>query len=419
MCVRPPLERYVQMLTRSRHAGFALIAAVAIIACGLRMAPVSAATAVVKIGVELPLSGADASQGTPMLDGVLLAAAQANAKAPKGLTFKVTALDEAVGGVHNPQQGATNVKSFSADTGVLGILGPLASNVAAAEIPIVNAAGIALISGSATNPDLTKTQKLRTTHPNDIDFFRVCATDDLQGAVGAQFAKEQGYKKVYVIDDNETYGKGLADVFAASFAKLGGDVLGHDHVTPNQQDFRALLTKVAATNPDAVFFGGVTATGGLLIRQQMSSAGLDPAKVAYLGGDGFQDPAYPQQAGAAGNNTYYTAATPNLAALPAARKFVADYKKRFGNEPSAYSANYYVAAQVLINAIEKSMKAYGGKVPTRALVLKELRETKNFPSILGTFSFDRNGDTTNPLFSIFAIKNQKEVWIKQIIAKRK
>ena len=402
------------------RAHIRFVAAVLVFALAAFTAPPGmAAGEPIKIGVELPISGADASQGTPMLNGATLAVEQANARAPKGVNFKISALDESVQGVHNPQQGATNVKSFIADAAVLGILGPLASNVAAAEIPIVNEARIALISGSATNPELTQSAKYRTTHPHEIEFFRVCATDDLQGAVGARFARDQGYDKIYVLDDNETYGKGLADVFAGAFAKFGGTILGHDHVTPNQQDFRALLTKVAAAKPDAVYFGGVTATGGLLIRQQMSSAGLDPAKVAYLGGDGFQDPAYPAQAGEAANNTFYTAATPNLAALPAARKFVAEYTARFGTAPSAYSANYYVAAQVLIRAIEQARRAYGGKLPTRELVLKELRETKNVHSILGTFSFDANGDTTNPLFSVFAIKNNKEVWLKQIVAKRK
>ena len=141
------------------------------------------------------------------------------------------------------------------------MFGPFNSNVAKAEIPISNDAGLAMIAASTTNPGLTNgedAKKLRISHPDVNTFFRVCTTDDRQGAVGAKFATKFGYKKVFIVDDNETYGKGLADVFEASFKADGGTVLGHEHLTKGQTDFKALLTKAESLGPDVIFFGGTT-----------------------------------------------------------------------------------------------------------------------------------------------------------------
>ena len=374
---------------------------------------------VIKIGVDFPVSGADAASGIAPQNGAILAIEEANKRAPAGVRFEAYPLDDAVGGVHNPQQGATNMKTFVADPAVLAVVGPFNSNVAAAEIPIGNAAGLAEIAPSTTNPKLTKTAQYRTSDPKLINFARVCSTDDLQGKAGASAAKALGFKKAYIVDDNETYGKGLADVFEASAKADGITVLGHDHITPNQQDFRALLTKVAAANPDVFYWGGVFATGGGLIRQQMASAGIDPAKVAFFSGDDFpQNKSFLSVAGAAANNTHATIPAPNVDADPAAKAFVKAFTERFHTAPSGWGPNGYVAAQVAVDAILRAYHANGNAVPTRAAVIKAVQATNLKNTVVGPISFDENGDVANPSMSLWEVKNNAWVFERKLPVKK-
>jgi branched-chain amino acid transport system substrate-binding protein len=375
----------------------------------------------IKIGVDLPVSGADASIGIPTQNGAVLAIEEANKNGFAGGKFKLEAslLDDAVQGKHDPAAGAQNVKTFIADSAVLAMVGPFNSNVAKSEIPLTNDSGLVQISPSNTNDGLTvgdDAKKLRTAHPDVNSYFRVCTRDSKQGSALAQVAAQRlGLKKVFVIDDNETYGKGLADVFDASFRQLGGTVLGHEHITANQQDFKALLTKVKSQNPDAVFFGGNTSTGGGLIRRQMSDVGM--AKTPYLGGDGISDDEFEKVAGDTANGSYMTAAAPDADKLPSAKTFVDAYKARFKSDVGPYSANAYAAAKIEIAAIEKAINDNGGKMPTRADVLKNVASTTGFDSPIGKIGFDANGDTTAPILSLFRVDNGKRVTIDQITVK--
>ena len=387
----------------------------AIVLCGTSM-PASAADQVIKIGLDFSVSGADAADNQPPQFGAMLAIDEANKNAPKGFHFEAMALDDAVAGIHNPQQGATNIRAMIADPAVLAVVGPGFSNVSAATIPLSNPVGLVQITTQATNPTLTKTAKFRTAFPNRPNYFRVCATDDLQGRADAEVAKSLHLERVYIIDDNETYGRGLAEVFEKRFRELGGTVLGHDHITAQQQDFKALLTKIASMSPQAIFFGGTTSTGGGLIRQQMPSSGLDPEHVAYLGGDGLNSKEFVRLAGGAADNIYYTVASPHLADTPAVRSFTAAYRDRYHSDLGAYSANGYVAGQTVIAAIESAIKKNHGAMPTRLQVLDAMRQTK-MESLIGPVSFDKNGDTTNPVFSVMHVKDGKQLYMSQITVK--
>jgi branched-chain amino acid transport system substrate-binding protein len=394
---------------------FAKTMAVAgVISLAASLVPTSAfsqSTNVIKIGIDLPVSGADASDGIPTRNGAVLAIEEA--KAPAGFAFVVDALDDAVQGKHNPAQGAQNIKTFIADPAVLAIVGPFNSNVAKAEIPLTNDAGLVQISPSNTNPGLTKGPVAASLRSNPINsYFRVCTTDDKQGGAGAQFARKLGYSKVFIIDDNETYGKGLADVFEADFKTDGGTVLGHEHITSGQQDFKALLTKAASLGPDFVYFGGTTSSGGGLVRKQMEDAGLKSA--AYFGGDGISDAEFITVTGDMANNSYYTVAAPETSKLASAAAFVAAYTKQFGATPGPYSANAYAIAQIEIAAIDKAIADGGGKVPTRAQVLANVAATKDIQTPIGKVGFDANGDTTNGILSLYAIKDGKAEFINQI-----
>jgi branched-chain amino acid transport system substrate-binding protein len=380
----------------------------------------SSGASVIKIGIDLPVSGADASDGQPTANGVILAVEEANKRGFAGGKYKLEAelLDDAVQGKHDPAAGAQNVKTFISDSAVLAMVGPFNSNVAKSEIPLTNDAGLAQISPANTNDALTvgdDAKKLRAAHPDQNAYFRVCTRDAKQGSALAEAAHKLGYKKVYVIDDNETYGKGLADVFDATFRRLGGTVLGHDHITANQQDFKALLTKAKAAGPDAVFYGGTTSTGGGLVRRQMADVGM--GKVGYLGGDGISDTEFLKVAGETANGTYYTFAAPDATRLPEAKSFVDAYKKRFGSDVGPYSANGYTAAEIEIAAIEKAMKDDGGAMPTRTAVLKNIAAMRDFPSPIGKVGFDANGDTTAPVLTVKKVENGEAKTIDQITVK--
>jgi branched-chain amino acid transport system substrate-binding protein len=381
----------------------------------------AAAGQTIKIGVDLPVSGADASIGIPTQNGAVLAVEEANKNGFAGGKFKLdtSLLDDAVQGKHDPAAGAQNVKTFIADSSVLAMVGPFNSNVAKAEIPLTNDAGLVQIAPSTTNDGLTigdDAKKLRTAHPDVNTFFRVCARDSRQGAALAQIAWQKlGYKKAFIIDDNETYGKGLADVFEASFKQLGGTVLGHEHTTANQQDFKALLTKAASLHPDVVFYGGTTSTGGGLVRKQMADAGL--GKTPYLGGDGISDDEFEKVAGDSANGSYMTVAAPDASKLPSAKAFIAAYTARFKSNVGPYSANAYTAAKIEIAAIEKAINDAGGKMPTRADVLKYVAATKDFDSPIGKVGFDANGDTTSPILTLYQVTGGKKVTIEVITLK--
>ena len=349
----------------------------------------------------------------------MLAVEQANAKSTRdGYTFVAYDLDDAVQGAHDPAQGAQNVKSFVADDAVLAMVGPFNSSVAQAQIPITNDAGLAQISPATTNPGLTKgadAAKLRTSHPDANAFFRVCTTDDRQGAAGARFARTLGSKKAFIVDDNETYGKGLADVFEAQYRAGGGSVLGHEHLTKGQTDYKALLTKAHALAPDLIFYGGTTVTGGALLRKQMGDTGL--GSVAFLGGDGISDAEFVSSAGEAADGVYYTVAAPETSRLPTATAFVSAYRKRWNANVGPYSANAYAATNIEIAAIERAMATNGGNVPTRAAVLANVAATTGFASPIGAIGFDKDGDTTAPILSVYKISGGKSTFVEQITLK--
>jgi branched-chain amino acid transport system substrate-binding protein len=367
------------------------------------LTPVRAAT-VVKIGVDLPMSGGEAPNGVPTNNGVLLAIDEAN-KAGGPYQFEEVLKDDAVNGVHDPAQGAKNMQELIADRAVVAIVGSFNSNVGKATIPITNDAGIVQISPAQTNPGLTKGPDAAALRKKPNNYFRVCTTDDIQGPVGADYAfKNLHARRVAILDDQETYGKGIADEFEKEFRRLGGAVLSHDGIPKGTQDFHAILTKIKAETPDLVYFGGVTTTGGGLIRKQMPDVGLN---VPYEGGDGIVEDEFLKVAGDAANGSYGTVASINVAKLPGAQAFVTAYRARFNSDPGAYSANAYVAAKILIDAV----RAAG---PDRAKVRAWVANLKNYKSIIGTFSFDRNGDTTDRVISIYEVKNGKWDWIEQL-----
>jgi len=391
----------------------ATASALALAGCAQHAIPplASNAATLIKIGVTLPITGVDASDGMPAAEAVRLAVADANTRdLVPGMTLQAVVLNDAVNGLHDPKRGADNMRTFVQDAAILGVIGPLNSNVAIAEIPVSNQASLALISPANTSPELTQGMHalaLRPSHPDDIAYFRVCTTDDVQGPAGAQYVYEQlKSRRAYVIDDTNTFGRGLADAWVGEFNGEGGQILAHEHVKVGTADFDALAQRVKAKHPDLVFFGGESATGGGQLRIALVKAGL--GSVPFASGDGIQNQEYFKIAGTAADNSYATVAAVNADALPSAGQFVRSYRATVHVPLGAYAANAYAATQALVNAIAEASADDRGAIPSRQEVLNKLQATNNLATVIGRFSFDKNGDTSEHMISIY--RAQRGSW---------
>jgi branched-chain amino acid transport system substrate-binding protein len=376
-----------------------------------------------KVGIELPMTGGEAPNGVPTANGVALAIDQI--KVP-GFNITVLQEDDAVNGQHNPEQGAKNMTTLVNDPSVVFVVGPYNSNVAAAEIPVGNAAGLAQCSPANTNPGLTKTwpsydyKALRATNPDKNAYFRTATTDDLQGAAGADIAfNTVKAKTAYVADDVEAYGKGLADVFATDFVKLGGKVVARDSIPTSTTDFSSYVTKLKGLTPDYVFYGGVTTSGIGLFRLQMAQQNLQ--SIPLGGGDGIVDGAvsvkssFLQISGAGAAGTYGTTAGPHdiaSDATPNQTDLAAAYKAKYNTEPGAYTAGAYACTQAFLQALKDVGASAGGDTgKLREAVRAYLADpSHSYASAVGTFNFDAAGDTSQKIVSYFSYDASTKDW---------
>jgi branched-chain amino acid transport system substrate-binding protein len=404
--------------------GLALLASVSLglVACGGSSGGTGGATkGTIKIGVDLPLSGNETSNGVPTKNGALFAIKQANdAGGVEGFKIDSLVLDDAVNGVHDPQQGAKNVQQFVGDTAVLAMVGPFNSNVARAEMPITSTANLPQISPSNTGECLTQVHPYcangepQSLHPGGkTHYFRVCTTDNIQGPALADYATKTLKKtNVYILDDRETYGKGLADNFEKQFTKDGGKVAGHDGFdAKSTDDFKSFLNKAKAANVDLVFFGGTDTNKGGIIRNQMKGI-ID---VPYMGGDGIQTDQYLKDAAANADGSYASVAAVNADKLPASAQFLKDYKAAYpsASDYGAYTANAYDAANIIIAAIRSAIKSNGGNMPDREKVRVAIAAT-DYNGAIGHTKFDANGDTTNKIISFYQVTSGKWTFVDQI-----
>jgi branched-chain amino acid transport system substrate-binding protein len=393
------------------------VAGVLLAACGNSGPTSPTIKGTIKIGIDLPVSGADASDGLPTQKGAQLAISKAgkvcgaSSHTDACFTLQDMALDDAVNGVHDPAQGAKNIQQFVSDSSVLGMVGPFNSSVARAEIPIGNSANLTMISPANTNECLTQepadghcagqAAKLRPTGKNN--YFRVCTTDLIQGPAAADFAfKKLSKTKVYVMNDQQTYGLGIAQNFAKQFASDGGTVLdsnlgGFDPGSATISDFKAKMNQAKSLGADVVFFGGTTATKGGLLRKAMQGI-LD---VPYVAGDGISGDQFLKDAAPNAANSYFTVAGPYPQKLSTATQFLVDYKAKYSEDAGAYSAQAYDAAAIIIAALGRAIDDAGGNMPTRDQVTAEVAKTKDFKGVIGTTSFDSSGDTSLKIITVY------------------
>jgi branched-chain amino acid transport system substrate-binding protein len=391
----------------SRRSTFKAVAGIAATASVGVSHSAFAADKVIKVGMSMSFTGADADSAARVASGAIMAFEEANAAGTvKGYKFEYIKLDDATAtaGQYDPAQAATNARKMVSDKAIVASLGPQMSGAGKAMAPILSAGGLATITPSSTNPDITDPKFAAQYKPNGkAIYFRTVATDAYQGPNMANYmADKLKVKTIFILDDSGAYGVGLADAFQAQAEKRGVKVLGRDRLDPKAADYAAILTKIKSLNPDAMYYGGVGQAGVKLMKQ---SYDIMP-KMIKAGGDGIYGADTLKGAGfPAVDGWYATNASPHVTEDPKAAKFSAAFNKRFGIFPIDYSATCYVGAQVIIAAAKQIVAA--GKEPTRDAIRDAIGGIKLADSLIGPVSFDANGDVTNKVISVFQVKQDK------------
>ena len=346
---------------------------------------------VVKIGHVGPTSGGIAHLGKDNENGARMAIDELNAKgvtiAGKKVKLELLAEDDA----GDPKQG-TAVAQKLVDSKVQGVIGHLNSGTSIPASKIYSDAGIPQISPSATNPKFTR-QGFKTT-------FRVVADDvHLGGTLGRYAVTELKGKSIAVIDDRTAYGQGVAEEFAKAVKASGGAIAETQFTTDKATDFTAILTSIKAKKPDVVFFGGMDAVAGPMIRQ-MKQLGIN---AKFLGGDGICSNELPKLAAGAmadGQVVCAEAGGVDAGGKPALDKFKADFKKKFNADVQIYSPYVYDSVNVMVAAMVKA----GSSDPAKYLPV--LAKTEGYKGVTGNISFDDKGDVKNGALTLYTYKGE-------------
>ena len=386
-------KRYVALV--------AVLAVVALVVTGCGGSGASTAGSgkvTVDIGIGAPLTQGATALGQGMVRGATLAIDDVNASADAkklGITFVGIQGDDQ----GNATKGGNVANQFASDPKLVGVMGHLNSGVSIPASAIYARTNIVMVSPASTNPLLTQ-RGLK-------NVFRVCTTDAVQGPVAADDAiTKLGKKAVYVVDDSTPYGTGLADQFQKEFVAKGGKLLGRDKTADSDTDFKALVTKIKATKPDLVYYGGIYNAGALLAKQLKDGGVTAP----MMGGDGLYDPQFVVLAGAANaNGDYATSVGLPLDQLPQGQAFLKEFKAKYPNdEPAAYDAYSYDAAKVIMESVLVAAKSVGASSVTgtsgRQAIIAAVA-AYNAPGITGQIAFDKFGDTTNKAITLYSVTN--------------
>ena len=363
-----------------------------------------AAGKTIKVGIDLPLTGADAEDAELIKGGAVMATEEVNAKGGvAGYKIELVILDDATAtaGQYDPAQAATNAKKFVADAGIIAAIGPQMSGAGKAMSPILSEGDLATITPSSTNPDITNPKFASQYRPKGkAVYFRTVTTDAFQGPNMANyFAEKLKVKSIYVLDDSGAYGVGIADSFQKRAEEKGIKIMGRDQLNPKEADYTTILTKIKGMNPDAIYYGGVNQAGSKIIKQIHD---VLPGKIVG-GGDGLYSGSLLKGAGFPSvEGVYCTNASPHLLDDPELQGWVKRYAKLIGKQPSDYSITAYDAALVIFDAIGRVVKS--GKKLDRHSVRDAIQATK-LKTMQGVISFDANGDLVTKVVSVFQIKH--------------
>lgn len=344
----------------------------------------------VRVALAMPLTGDIASLGQGLKRASMMAIEEANEANPTGPQVEMIAFDDR----SDPKEAVSVANRIISDRSMVAVIGHFNSGCSIPASRIYAQVGLPMITPASSNPELTL-QQLSPQWTYAKSVFRANTTDNVQGAYGANFVfNDLKIKNVAIIHDKTAYGQGVAEEFKKQFERNGGKVTAFEGLQLGDRDFRSLLTRVKATKPQALYFGGMFSEGGILVRQTRDIGFKGP----FVTCEANYDPSFLKVAGSAAEGAFVTflGSPPEL--LPTAKDFIARYRQRYpDDELKSYDAYGYEVGTLVMDAI----KAAG---PDRAKIIEYLRTVRH-EGVLGTTSFDEKGDTMNKTITLFQVKN--------------
>ena len=371
---------------------------------------------------SLPLQGATGVQGNAFVSGMKLALDQAGGKAGQW-TVNYQSLDDstAAAGKWDPGQAAANARKAASDPKAVYYMGEFNSGASQVSAPILNQVGLPQVSPGNTYVGLTTSlpgsapgepQKYFPTGTRT--YLRIVPIDSIQAAADLIAMKEAGCTKVAVANDKETYGAGLAALLELEKGSYGVTIASNTGIDPTAPNYRSYAATVKSQGADCFFFAGLTANGAVQITKDVNSA-VPTAKI--FGGDGVCTATYTSAAkggvpAALDPLMQCTVATLDLAAYPGGKAFLAAYKAKYGtSNPDPYAIYGYEAMNLGLDTI----KGLGDQGNSKSAVRKALFATTARPSVLGTYGFDKNGDTTLKSYGLYKVgSNGQTVFYKTL-----
>jgi branched-chain amino acid transport system substrate-binding protein len=377
----------------------------------------------VDIYSSLPLQGASTAQTTPLVNGMKLALSQAGGKAGK-YTVKFTSLDDstAAAGKWDPGQTAANARKVAADPKAVYYMGEFNSGASEISIPILNQAGVPMVSPANTYVGLTTSlpgsapgepQKYYPTGKRN--YLRIVPIDSIQAAADLIAMKQAGCTKVAVANDKEAYGQGLATLIGLEKKFYGVTIVSDTGIDPTAPNFRSYASTIKGQGADCFMFAGIVSNGAVQLTKDVNAA-LPTAKI--FGDDGDCTDSYTSQKkggvpASIAPLIECTVATQDLVAYPGGKQFLAAYKAKYGPaEPDPYAIYGYEAMKLGLDTIAKSGSS-------KSAVLSGLFATKSRSSVLGTYGFDANGDTTLKSYGLYKVDKTGEPVFYKVITPTK
>jgi branched-chain amino acid transport system substrate-binding protein len=358
-----------------------------------------------------PLQGATRAQAEDVIRSEKLALHQAGGKVGP-FTIKYVPLDDATAsaGEWDPGAVSSNARKAAQDRATIAYLGEFNSGASAIALPILNQIPILEVSPSNTYVGLTRSEGADKGEPDKYypsgkrTYGRVVPADHIQAAAQVKFMTEQQCHKLYILNDTETYGSGIARSVATGAKATGITVLADDGINEKAQNYRAVAAKIQARGADCFFFGGNTYGGAIQLWGDIYAA--DPS-IKLFGPDGVAESSFYTKVGRAGRNTFITVSTlPAKYYPPAAQKFFDDFQTAYGKKPETYGIYGYEAMSVVLDAIRRA----GAKGADRQAVIDAFLATRNRDSVLGRYSIDPNGDTTLSNYGGYRIRGNELVF---------
>ena len=394
-----------------------LMVAMALSGCTLGGDGAQHVVGTVKLGADLPLSGDDAPDGLPVRNAIALAIDQAGvvcgAASHRDACVRLEAVieDDVSQGIHDAAKGAQNVQRLAADGRVIGMVGPLYESLAKSELPVANAAPLAMVSPAVTDECLTREPadghcgglKARLRPGGGNTFFRVVTTQLDEGAAGADLAfRTLGKRQAFVLNDQSPFGQAVARAFADRFARDGGTVVDPSDLgafDPGQPPaFGIRVDRARASGADVIYFAGSAILAAASLRREMVAR---MPQVPLIGTDRLANSQFAKSAGASARGCYYTVVGPYPPRIHEAASVGRAYRQTYGVDIASASLAAFDATNLLIAAVRRAIDDAGGKLPSRLDVLREVAKTKNYAGAMGVMSFDSDGDTSLKLVTAY------------------